>query len=428
MDFKNIKMPAFLVGLLLSNSVFAFDVKLNNENLMWGLKLQIFAQNDGAITNTQSNSTNFSVNNARIYFMGKLNNLIEFGTNFDFSDNDLIPPDLTARAHTGIKQSIVKDAYINFHFSKAFNIMSGLFMDPYSRINLTDGYYTIIPTMEGIGSINTLIANNVLKGPMFVNPFVPLSIGSDIQNGYRDMGIAIWGSTFNSALKYYADIGNGRYDYELSDGNITSPHLKYGFRIELSPTFLGFSNNEGYMDEDTYFGKKNIMTLGIAYEQQQFQNSTGSDNSKSFDIDFLFEKKLRDFVPNLQLGYSNISDLPQGMSLTKYYIGAPEKATGYYMQGAILYDKYIGIGKPSFAIRYETDKNSNVYKLNNLYVDAKVNRLSMFFIYYINKESAKISLGADFINPNSNLIQATKNNDTYLKNYWDYTLALQTMF
>lgn len=359
--------------------------------------------------------------------MGKLNKIIEFGTNLDFSDNNAISPDNTARAHTGMKYSIVKDAYINFHFSKALNLMTGLFMDPYSRISLTDSYYTIIPTMEGIPSINNVIMSS-LKGPMFVNPFTPLDLGSDIQNGYRDLGVALWGSKFHSAVKYYIDIANGRYDYELSNNNITSPSLKYGFRIELSPTFFGFSNNEGYMDEDTYFGKKNIMVLGLSYETQTFTNNTGSINSKSFGADFLFEKKLKNFVPNMQIGYSNMADLPQGMSLSSYKVGAPENANGYYIQTALLYNKYIGIGKPSIALRYETDTDSNVYKLNNNYVDAKVHRFSMFFIYYINKESAKISLGADFINPDSNLIYATQNGDIYLKNYWDYTLALQTMF
>lgn len=421
MAFKSLK--SLLLLALVTSSSFSFEIKQGQQDVMAGLKLQIFAQKDGAVTTTDHSSTNFSVQNARIYFMGKLNKIVEFGANFDFSDNNLLSPDGTARAHTGMHQSVVKDAYINLRFSKAFNIMTGLFMDPYSRISLTDSYYTIIPTMEGVGTINSFIMNKSLKGPMFVNPFTPLDIGSDIQNGYRDMGIAIWGSKFHSAIKYYVDIANGRYDYELSNNNITSPSLKYGFRLELSPTFLGFSNNEGYMDEDTYFGNKNILALGIAYEQDKFTNQSGSTNTKSFDTDLLIEKKFNSLVPNLQMGYSNTTDLPYGMSASQYTVKAPIKATGYYMQTAILYDKYIGIGKPSLALRYETDENTNNY-INK----AKIHRLSIFGIYYINGESAKISLGADFINPNSNLIYDTENGQTTLKNYWDYTLALQTMF
>lgn len=421
MAFKSLKR-LFLATLLASSS-FGFEIKQGQQDVMAGLKLQIFAQKDGAITTKDHSSTNFSVQNARIYLMGRLNKIVEFGANFDFSDNNLIPPDGTARAHTGMHKSVVKDAYINLRFSRAFNIMTGLFMDPYSRISLTDSYYTIIPTMEGIGTINSAIMDGYLKGPMFVNPFTPLDIGSDIQNGYRDMGIVLWGSKFHSAIKYYVDIANGRYDYELSQNNITSPSLKYGFRIELSPTFLGFSNNEGYMDEDTYFGHKNILALGIAYEQDKFTNQSGSTNSKSFDTDLLFEKKFKSIVPNLQIGYSNTTGLPYGMKLTNYTVKAPIKATGYYLQTALLYDKYVGIGKPSLAFRYETDENTNNYQNK-----AKINRLSIFAIYYINSESAKISLGADFINPDSNLVYDTANGQTTLKNYWDYTLALQTMF
>ena len=155
----------------------------------------------------------------------------------------------------------------------------------------------------------------------------------------------------------------------------------------------------------------------------KFKNQSGSTNTKSFDTDLLIEKKFNSLVPNFQMGYSNTTDLPYGMSFSQYTIKAPIKATGYYIQTAILYDKYIGIGKPSLALRYETDKNTNNYSNK-----AKINRLSIFGIYYINGESAKISLGEDFINPNSNLIYDTENNQTTLKNYWDYTLALQTMF
>ena len=100
------------------------------------------------------------------------------------------------------------------------------------------------------------------------------------------------------------------------------------------------------------------------------------------------------------------------MSVSQYNIKVSIKATGYYIQTATLYDKYIDIGKPSLALRYETDENTNNYNYSN---KAKIHRLSIFAIYYINGESAKISLGADFINLNSNLIYDTENDQTTLK-------------
>jgi len=50
------------------------------------------------------------------------------------------------------------------------------------------------------------------------------------------------------------------------------------------------------------------------------------------------------------------------------------------------------------------------------------------FLGFSNNEDAKVSFGADFINPDSNLIYDTANGDAKLKNSCDYKLALQTMF
>ncbi|MGC8678051.1 MAG: porin, partial [Hydrogenobaculum sp.] len=127
------KLTRSLVSVMRGSSLasysFGFEIKRGQQDVIAGLKLQISAQKDGAITTTDHSSTNFSVQNARIYFMGKLNKIVEFGANFDFSDNTTIPPDGTARAHTSMHQTVVKDAYINLRFSKAFNIMTGLFMN-----------------------------------------------------------------------------------------------------------------------------------------------------------------------------------------------------------------------------------------------------------------------------------------------------------
>ncbi|MGC9144414.1 MAG: porin, partial [Hydrogenobaculum sp.] len=83
MAFKSLK--TLLLATLLASYSFGFEIKQGQQDVMAGLKLQIFAQKDGAVTTTDHSSTNFSVQNARIYFMGKLNKIVEFGANFDFS-------------------------------------------------------------------------------------------------------------------------------------------------------------------------------------------------------------------------------------------------------------------------------------------------------------------------------------------------------
>ncbi len=408
-----------LFGIIILSSSLSFGFQIDKD-VMFGLKLQTLMQQDGAITNNQSSSTNFSVQNARIYFMGKLNKFISFGTNLDFSDNNLLSPDGSARAHQGMKNTYVKDAYINFRQSKALNLMAGLFMDPYSRASLTDSYYTIIPTMEGIGQINSLIMQkslNMINGSMFINPFTPLTLGSDISNSYRDLGLSIWGA--NDFLKYYFTIANGRYDYFISQNHL-KPNLKYGVRVEFSPSFLGFNQDPSFMDYDTYFGERKTLTLGISYQMQKIETMTNSNTSKAFDMDILYEEKFKRVIPNVQLGYANISDLPSGMNPSNYNPSFID-SNGYYAQLSAIYDKFVGIGKPSLAIRYEKDNNSLKDRVS-------LERYSLFFNYYIDKENAKISIGLDDVVPNAALINYTRNNNTFLKSFIDYSVYTQIMF
>jgi len=72
----------------------------------------------------------------------------------------------------------------------------------------------------------------------------------------------------------------------------------------------------------------------------------------------LWEQKFGDFVPNAQGAWLLQKDL--GFSKANNNISQPE-AEGYYLQTQLLYDRYIGIGKPALVLRYEEDKNKNYY-------------------------------------------------------------------
>jgi len=41
----------------------------------------------------------FSIENARLYFSGQINPVVQFGANVDFSDNNVLIPDGSARSH-----------------------------------------------------------------------------------------------------------------------------------------------------------------------------------------------------------------------------------------------------------------------------------------------------------------------------------------
>ncbi|AEF19432.1 MULTISPECIES: short chain amide porin [unclassified Hydrogenobaculum] len=458
-------LSVFGMAMIPLHSADAILLKANdNEFANVGLKLAIWAQNNGKVTTNDQNSTNFSVENAGLYFSGQINPIVQFGSNIDFADNNTLSPDGSARAHGGMGYTLVKDAFINFKFMPQAQVMAGLFLDPWSRVGLGDLYSFIVPLENfnpGISEINVdggnllqansavnsnyTCKNSVCKFKPFINPLVPFTLGSDVGNSFRDAGIALWGDIGKDAMiKYYLMAGNGRYDYEA--GQNGNSNLKYGFRIEFTPTMLGYKGTPGYVDEDTFLGKQNTLTFGFAYQQQEIECGTdaltgkafcppafggyngSSTTARAYTFDVLWEQKFGDFVPNFQAAWLDQKDL--GYAEDKNGNVAQPEAKGYYLQTQLLYDRYVGLGKPALVLRYEQDENENYYAnpTGSGFVDAKVSMTDIFFNYYIDGENANISLGAQIVNPDGALKAATANGNNQLKDFTDYTLALRTVF
>lgn len=440
----NKKFDVLFALLLFVNISQAFLIKESKDKFLdFGLRTEIWAQNNGKSYSNEKSSVNFAVETARIYFNGEINPVIQFGANLDFADNNLLIPDGSARTHQGAAYTIVRDAFINLHFNRSLNIMSGIFLDPFSSYELDYTWSFIIPTenlRSSVGTINRdilyyLKPNNNTKP--FLSPLVSFDIGSDFHNSLRDIGLVLWGHFYkNSPIKYYFLIGNGKYDYNLFKS--ASSNLKYGFRVELTPTFLGYKGESNYVDESTYLGKRSVFTIGLSYQFERLDCSNygnlnplcpsdvfGSTISRAFTTDFLYEQKFGNFVPNIQGAYFYQKDL--GFSKAGNYI-KNSKALGYFLKAQLLYDRNIFIGKPGIAFKYEEELNQNYFTIRNNFADAKIDELALFFNYYLKGYDANISLGTTYIKPNSDLIQATSSQSGYLTSYTDYSLIFRTSF
>ncbi|QWK20014.1 MAG: hypothetical protein KNN13_01400 [Hydrogenobacter thermophilus] len=356
-----------------------------------GLKLQIWAQHLGKTTPGGKDYNDFSINNARIYFSGQVNKFVQFGANLDSA---LYGGGGTRASHSGTKESRVNDAFINLKPIEELQIMAGLYRLPFSRATLTDSYTYYIPTGYGYST----------RG----NMFTPFSIGSDIANGYRDTGLTIWGNIADGMLKYQVGVFDGRWDHVNTLG--VKDNLAFAGRIQFTPTMLGFKGEKGFTLADTYLGKQNVLSIGLGYNTQKWDNGAGdSATGKAWTVDAMWEQKFGDIVPNLQLGYQDRKDMPAGTTSPI----AKAKDRAYYVQGQLLYDQVVGLGKPALAIRYE--------KLDDRTAANKdTNRTGVFLNYYIKGQDAKIQLGADVV--------SLKNKSPNEKNYTDWTLALQTQF
>ncbi len=420
-----------------------------------GLKLQIWAQHLGKTRSkvdttgkfpnlpsnyNEKNYTDFSINNARIYFNGQVNKLIQFGANLDFHVHDVRGSNnnvLSGRTfHQGTATSRVNDAFINFKFMEEFQIMAGLYRLPFSRASLTDEYTYLIPTGYGysvrsdISKITVEDKNNNIKDEYYLSPrnaFLPFTIGSNVDNPYRDAGLTVWGNIADGMIKYQLGIFDGSFDHTNSVSGVKD-NLAFSGRIQFTPTMLGFKGEKGYTLADTYLGKQNVLTIGLGYNTQKWDDDSGnSGTAKAWTVDVMWEQKFGDIVPNLQLGYIDRKDMPMVYVYTDPKQNQPEikvykvKDKAYYVQAQLLYDQVVGIGKPALAIRYEKLDDRSPANMDT-------HRTGVFFNYYIKGQDAKIQLGVDVVNLKNKAVY--KDGDDYYKekNYTDWTLALQVQF
>jgi hypothetical protein len=297
---------------------------------------------------------------------------------------------------------------------------------PFSRIALTSAYNFIIPT-QALG--------DVFRGV----PINPIDARGVLGDGSRDAGIVVWGNVADGMLKYYLGVSDGRYDRRggfftdttvTPNVNYTKDSLAYTIRLQFTPTMLGFKGETGYTLADTYLGRQNVLTLGVGYRvvgaETTGRNNNYSKDAKMWTVDMLYEQKFGDIVPNLQVGYIDAKDVAYSYSHPNVRYG---KATQIYAQGQLLYDQMVGFGKPALAIRFEENKNKDRRQFNTdtglttaIAGEPKNTRVGVFAHYYIKGQAAKVSLGVDSVNRN------TDSKGVNGKSFTDVTLQLQTQF
>lgn len=386
---KSLLAMAALMGVAVLPSQAAVIRIDENTFANTGLRLQIWAQHLEKANPAGEDYTDFSIANARIYFSGQVNKYVQFGANLDFA----VHPDRAGRGwHQGTSPTRASDAFIELKAADELQLRAGLHRLPFSRASLTDSYTYIIPTGYGYS----------VRG----NSFGPFTLGSNIGNSYRDAGVTLWGNLMDGMIKYQLGVFDGRWDHVHALG--VKDNLAFSGRIQFTPTMLGFKPEKGFGLSDTYLGRQNVLSIGLGYNAQKWDNKAGfSGTAKAFTVDAMWEQKVGDLVPNLQLGYQDRKDIPATAPNTK----VDDRA--YYVQGQLLYDQVVGVGKPAIALRYEKQDDRRA-------ANRDTDRLGVFVNYHIKGQDAKIQLGFDSVR--------LKNKAANEKNYTDVTLALQTQF
>lgn len=229
-----------------------------------------FARTENGAANGTSDSNDFVIDNARLFFSGHYGKVIKGTLNTDYnSTTDSVQ---------------ILDAYVGFEFNDYLNIWLGRFLPPQDRANMYGPFYALPWSYP-------VIASNY--------PFR--------ENG-RDNGVSVWGKLLNGKLVWAGGAFEGHNKYSGSGtapmtAAAASDKLAYSGRLvyhvwdpEPAPAYLA----GGW-----YGGSKDILTFGLGgYRQKDGVGpATAPGDLKIWNADVLFEKKTAAGVPTLEGAY-----------------------------------------------------------------------------------------------------------------------------
>jgi len=221
-----------------------------------GMRTSLSMVSDAAPDGTSS-STNFNLENTRLYISGQATDEIKFyfGTDKMWGEYGVL------------------DAIVQYEPSKYFNVWMGRMLTPADRIEMNGPFYG-------------------LTWGQYTVPLYPSD--NDISNGAngqagtygRDEGITVWGSADKFQYAF------GIFDGYSADANQSDAPL---YATRLAYNFLNKESNPGYYTSSTYFGQSgDIFTVALSAQHQDdgYGTATDSGSFSGYAVDALFEKVL----------------------------------------------------------------------------------------------------------------------------------------
>jgi hypothetical protein len=198
-------------------------------------------------------STNFDVQNIRIYLGGSITDTIKFTLNTEEIYGDG-PVD-------------VLDAIAQFEFSPEFNIWAGRHLTPADRIEMNGPFYS-------------------LTWNQYTQPLYASDQGGQAGTYGRDDGVTVWGTL--EKFQYAVGAFDGLEGMGNSEDNLL-------FAGRFAYNFLNMESNPAYYTSSTYYGGLgNVFTLGLSLQSQDggTGSATASGDFSGYTVDLLSETVL----------------------------------------------------------------------------------------------------------------------------------------
>ncbi len=348
---------AILGAAVFAGEAHAVKIDLGNgKSFKMGVRGVIYAEIPGKRKNNQKSDITFAHKFARFYAKGKLNKMISFGFQTEFSKFD--------------SKAEIIDSFLNIKFANEFNVIAGSYKVPFERHSgINSGWAVLFPMPFEYGKFKYTgtDSNDYKLSSAFTNPVDKTH--KPFRSGSRSAGLTFWGNVAGGLFKYYV----GVFDTLGKPAGSSDPKPAYAIRVQFTPTMAGFKPEKGYVLKDTYTGKKNVLTVGLAYVSQGY-HSSGNKTQKSYGVDVLWEQNLGGVVPNLSAGYVKHKD----------WGGKSGKdRTGFIVQGGVMFNVNTILGKPALVAKYTQTKEKNSWKVKNfgvavnMYLHGPTNRIAL---------------------------------------------------
>ncbi len=320
-------------------------------SLGFGLRTSFTTTEDAAgskgdgVSGGRSWDKDFDVENMRLYFGAKVtdNIYVEFNTEIS---NTTVSDDVR-----------LLDAFVEYKWNDYFHIRFGRHLPASDRYNLDGPYYQNSFLFPGPG----------------ISAYPFKSTG-------RAEGATYWGQYKGGKFKWQLSAVEGK---EAAGENNDDPdHLMYTGRL----TFAFWEPEPGYYNSSTFYGKKDVLSIGLVGVHQSDGAGTAAipTDYTAYNIDFLLEKNFGWGTIDIEAGFFDYTN-HRTSGGTGSLGGAGQAWTVGF---SYLYPEKIGWGYPQFVTRYvennptEADTSAQFTK----------NKLELALHYIIQGHNAKIAL------------------------------------
>ncbi|MFT8944491.1 hypothetical protein [Acetobacter pasteurianus] len=240
-------------------------------------------------------------------------------------------------AHSGAASANDLRIYMGAQFHKYVKSTLNLERLRDGNWNVLDGILQIEPWKffnVWMGRMLTPSDRSNLDGPYFLStyafPFVSQYPGA--WSG-RDDGITVWGKLVKDHFRYMAGVYRGHN--WVQGGSNYGEHPLFAARLEYN--FLDPEPSPAYYTASTYYGKADILAIGLAgqYETDGVGTAQDKGDYKAWNIDGLFEKKIG---KNAKHGVYTLEG-----AYYQYYTGGVQDIASGYRQRAAEYGNVGGI-------------------------------------------------------------------------------------